>query len=105
MPCDEIRTIRLAFDAADLGVMKRTLEKLGYTVTQDADVLYFNRGRVRGTFANGEINVPEGEAERLSNLKQDYSRETVYAAAETFGWQVEVDPQDAYHLTVVRQTY
>lgn len=88
MPCDAVRLITSDLGThTDPGILKKALEDLGYTVSQNNRRLSFGKKgeyNSNGSFANGKLTVPEGTD--ISAIKVAYSNRVVRTAAEKYGW-------------------
>ncbi len=105
MPCYEERKITLKFEAANLDLLTKALESMGYSVKRQGERLAFFGDEGSGTFQAGTITATSTMEEKLGGLKQAYSREVVKFAARKFGWNVKAQPGNANKMVVTRRTF
>jgi hypothetical protein len=91
MPCDSVQQSKVEFLATstDLDLLTKALEKMGWTVTRNGDVLNFSKGYYEtGSFnkKTGRMTLPESAD--LDEIKRGYSEEVVTTQAKKHGWQV-----------------
>ena len=108
MPCDQIIQTKVEFLAksTDLDLLKKALEAMGFTVTVQDNILYFQRGyRERGQFDKNTGRFECPEYLDANEVKKNYSKEVVNFTAKKNGWQVEwsTNPKTGNLETIVRK--
>ncbi len=113
MPCYTERTVSVALNVADEGVLTRALTALGYTdisraadrltaLTPTGKLVTIRAGQVEMT---GEY-MTRSLVEKISaDIHQAYGREAVQTAAKRYGFTVTRDKQDANHFTLGRRGF
>jgi len=94
MPCDTISTVSLELKNANRGFLKKAVESLGFTVSEDADGLYWRGGRYERT--EGQIITRDEEAGR--RIKRLYTGEVVKHNATRFGWRVKQVSENKFQV-------
>lgn len=86
MPCDTISTVSIELKNANLDILKKVIEKLGYTARQNSVGISWGYGRYSYNQNTGQLTV-EYESE-VVQIKRSYAAEMVKAKASRFGWRV-----------------
>lgn len=92
MPCWTVVTVTMELKNADLTILKKALENLGFqTVTQKGDMLYWDYNRASYDRRTGQITMNDRSmtSQVASKIKMEYSKENVRQQAKKFGWQVQ----------------
>lgn len=92
MPCDTIQITTLDVEKMRPDLLRKALESMGYTVTQDGEYTWANRGDYTSlTVRRGRLTMAEGAAadELQANLQKAYSREVVSESAKRAGFKVQ----------------
>lgn len=112
MPCYTERTVSVALNVADEGVLTRALTALGATdISRAADRLTAIIDGQLITIREGQVEmtgayITRAVVERMSaTIHQAYGREAVQTAAKRFGFTVTRDKADANHFTLGRRTF
>src|SRR5258706_14353572 len=93
MPCDQVRTIKVAAGKMVAEHLIKGLEALGYSARQSGTRVSFNKGYYQsGSYdsATGRMELPQGE--RLEAVKVAYAKQGVAHAARRMGWQQHLNP-------------
>ena len=97
MPCYQVNTVSLDFQAGDLGLLQKAAKVLGLVVVDEGSLGRVLRDRSGATVAtlrdNKAICRPEHVA-TLNKLRVQYSREIVGHAALKLGWQKVVKTEN-----------
>ena len=95
MPCYQVNTVSLDFQAGHLGLLQKAAHVLGLIVVDDGlgRVLRDQRGGDATLRDNKAICRPEHVA-TLNKLRVQYSREIVGHAALKLGWQKVVKSEN-----------
>lgn len=85
MPCWEVNTVSLEFNAKNLEMMVKTLQEMGITVYDQ------NANRVRtsiGTFdlRSGRVEVERQHRKTVNDFRVNYSKNVVKAVAKKKKW-------------------
>jgi nitrate reductase beta subunit len=96
MPCYSITQVQLLLEKANVDLLKKALEGLGYLgLHKDGEKrLYWNGGMYNKD--SGKLTVREDN--RVSEIKKAYSAEVVKAQAKRFGWQLKETGQYKYQI-------
>jgi len=90
MPCDTVTSVTLVLKNANLDLLKKALEGLGYIVTKTSQGLRFCT-RYGPTFnyysQTGEFNAENLES--ANAIKRAYTSQLVQNQASRFGWKVK----------------
>lgn len=89
MPCDTIQTNTVEVGKMHPGLLKTALTALGATgiIASQAGTSFTLRGQ-RIQISNGRMLLREGSESIADQVKVAYSRQAVYHAAKSNGWQV-----------------
>lgn len=93
MPCDTVQQSQVEFleKSTDIDLLKKALEKMGYTVVDRGLVLQFQKSGVSGTYEKktGKISsTGYYETVDTAELKREYSVQVVEKQAKKFGWSL-----------------
>lgn len=89
MPCDTIRLQSIAFSPEKADLLKKTAERLGWTVNHDCSVILTDTGE-RITLANGQASARN--LSTVTKLKVEYANTVTAQAvawAQQKGWQTQ----------------
>lgn len=91
MPCNTITSVTLVLKNANLDLLKKALEGLGYLVNKVSHGLQFRKNRGLTTFNyysfTGEFNAENLES--ANAIKRAYTSQIVQNQASRFGWKVK----------------
>jgi hypothetical protein len=108
MPCDTVQRSKVSFklEATDLNLLKKALEKLGYTVAMEKTSLRFSKEQTVGRYENGTLSATTTRSRYstatefdVSEVKVAYSKEVVKYAANRFGWNLTEESLTTGKLT------
>ncbi len=84
MPCYQIRTVSIDFNATNKSILEAALTSLGYQ-------FYYTNNQMHIKTPNGEIIIANGKAtmnqtlqDTLNNIKQAYSKKTIEQVARKY---------------------
>lgn len=101
MPCWTVQTSTTEFNGkTDIGLLKKTLEGLGYIVDHPKYMtLVFRHPSTgaSGTFQDNELTMVRNTDTNL--VKRAYSGEVVKFAAAKFGWKVQEKTPGTFQVT------
>jgi hypothetical protein len=91
-----VQTASVNLNKADHVLLAKALEKEGYSVSRQGNVLVFSKGRVRGTYQGDKLQLqaPKGETIDTDAIKRAYSDQAIQTMAEKYaeeGWEVTKD--------------
>ncbi len=85
MPCYTVRRIGFNIKAADADILAEALASVGWSRgAHGATLLDVAKYIIR----EGEIRVPEAQADRVTKLQRTYAELVVMKTARRFGWKV-----------------
>ena len=89
MPCYQVNTVSLDFQAGHLGLLQKAAHVLGLIVVDDGlgRVLRDQRGADIATLRDNKAICRPEHVATLNKLRVQYSREIVGQAALKLGWQ------------------
>ncbi len=88
MPCETITSVTLELKNANLDLLKKALEKLGYLVNKVSHGLQFRKKSTFNYYSQtGEFNAEDFES--ANAIKQAYTSQLVQDKASRFGWKVK----------------
>ena len=90
MPCYQVNTVSLDFQAGDLGLLQKAAVVLGLEVRVRAD----RRGEPIATLRDNKAICRPEHVATLNKLRMQYSREIVGQAALKLGWQKVVKTEN-----------
>ena len=114
MPCNTVRTSKVAWQKVDLERLSRVLTSQGWDVLttagrdlalQGATSLVASKGGVTCQWTKGAVDVkvrgnPAAGARELEALKRPYAAATVTDGARKFGWRVQATEVAADKTTI-----
>jgi hypothetical protein len=110
MPCDQIRTTTVDFGHANIQMLIKAMEKLGWKVHEQSENMFrATKGQFTTTFRNGQFTTESSgyqdtsSAIDTSELKREVSRQSVSHAAQRFGWSIKQINENKFE--VKRRTY
>ena len=97
MPCDMVRTVTCEMQNADLSVLTKALEALGYSVRAASGArtgtgIQFSRnGEPVGSYSKstGKLSIRGTAGLTADRVKKEYASQAVKVAARKYGWRVE----------------
>ena len=94
MPCYTIQVNTLDLKVADLDILRKVVEDLGFTevyVDHRYEQLSFAKGDKEFLFdrAAGTLTVPAGYERYADQIRAGYTEEAVQQAADLYGWNLE----------------
>jgi len=96
MPCYTITTVKLVLTNANLDLLKKAIEGMGYVVDRYGEKLFWRNGsydKVKGT-----LNLVGGTEEQGNAIRRAYSTEVLKKNATKFGWQLKKVKENKYQL-------
>ena len=89
MPCYQVNTVSLDFQAGDQALLQKAASALGLEVRAIGDrrELLTRSGRLVATLVKDKATCREAEVATVNKLRVQYSREIVGHAALKLGWQ------------------
>jgi len=88
MPCYQVNTVSLDFQAGNLELLQKAAAVLGLEVRTLADRREIvDRGNVVATLVGGKATCSQANVAVVNKLRVQYSREIVGHAALKLGWQ------------------
>lgn len=96
MPCDQVRTYKTKLEMANMTLLVKTLESMGFRVRRQAGVIAaFNRELVKGSIIirSEEKSITfqrEEDKAILPKIKIEYTKQTVATLGREKGWEVEM---------------
>ena len=96
MPCYEVRTMSVEFNAKHLSLLKKAIESLGWKCRST------NGGLMRVETDTSQFTIDltsqkaviqSSQQSQLNQLKQQYSKEALKRAAKLQGWQYKQQEQ------------
>lgn len=110
MPCDQIRTTTVDFGNANITMLIKAMEKLGWKVHEQSETMFrATKGEFTTTFRNGQFTTESSSYRSTDNaidvaeVKREVSRQTVSYAAQKFGWSIKQINENKFE--VKRRTY
>lgn len=103
MPCNTISRYSVELTNRNPAILRRALEAMGFTVTQNGDRLQFNgtnreTGQYHsGSYANGKLSYT-GEL-NTNTVKQSYAAQVLEAKAKKYGWCLKKTGAYTYNVT------
>jgi hypothetical protein len=102
MPCYSVQTCSVSLDRADIGLLERALQELGYTVYSGSGTktLTFSKDGVSGSYRNSKLEFQyssSGKKPDPDAIKRAYSKEVILQKATDYaadGWELERDGDD-----------
>ena len=96
MPCYQVNTVSLDFQAGDLSLLQKAAAVLGLEVrAAGAGRQIVDRsGALVATLAQGKATCSQANVATLNKLRVQYSREIVGHAALKLGWQKVVKTEN-----------
>ena len=100
MPCYQVVTCSCTLEHADTDLLKKALEKQGYTVyvSTGTKVLTFSKGGTSGSYRNNNLEFQYSKSSVKPDtdaIKRAYSEQVILAKAadycENDGWEFEQD--------------
>ena len=96
MPCYEVRTMSVEFNAKHLGLLRKAIESLGWICEEIAGELKV-QPKTCGYFTIDLVLqkavIQSSQQLQLNQLKQQYSKEALKRAAKLQGWQYKQQEQ------------
>jgi len=96
MPCYTITTVKLVLTNANLDLLKKALEGIGYTAVKYGDKLFWKNGSYDKT--KGTLSLVKGTEEQGNVIRRAYSTEVLKKNAAKFGWQLKKTQDNKYQL-------
>jgi hypothetical protein len=96
MPCYQVNTVSLDFQAGDLALLQKAIVVLGLEVRVQAgrrEIVHRN-GDLVATLAQGKATCSAANVALVNKLRVQYSREIVGHAALKLGWQKVVKTEN-----------
>ena len=95
MPCYQVNTVSLDFQAGDLALLQKAAVVLGLVRVQGGrrEVVHRN-GDLVATLVQGKANCSAANVALVNKLRVQYSREIVGLAALKLGWQKVVKSEN-----------
>jgi hypothetical protein len=89
MPCYQVNTVSLDFQAGDLALLEKAAKVLGLTILDLASMgrqVRDRRGEPIATLVGGKATCAQANVPIMNKLRVQYSREIVGHAALKLGW-------------------
>ena len=102
MPCYQVQTCSVELNNADLDLLKKALEKEGYTVIRQNGLksITFSKGGVTGSYRNNQLSFNYSSSSQKPDsdaIKRAYSDQVIKAKAAEYaddGWEMEQDGEE-----------
>ncbi|MCI0640719.1 MAG: hypothetical protein L0Y72_24360 [Gemmataceae bacterium] len=101
MPCYQVNTVSLDFQAGDLGLLQKAAAVLGLEVRDLGTLgreLYDRAGNTIATLRDNKAICRAESVATLNKLRVQYSREIVNHAALKLGWQKQMKSENKFLL-------
>jgi len=91
MPCWEVRTMSVEFNAENRDMLDRAIAAVGETAIWTGSIVSLYGGAIQIDTESKSARVRDGYQNNLNELKRSYSREAVKTAAARAKWAVKFD--------------
>lgn len=103
MPCDQVRTVTVDLNAADMPAFREGLKQLGLNYSEGEVLIIHNPERLSGKLLVAEYNPKTKQltvtssayaseakkSEFINQIKRAYSTGVVFTQAQKFGWEIK----------------
>lgn len=97
MPCWEVRTMSVEFQAKHRKLLEQAIEALGWTFEEPVAGMLRVKNSPWNSFTinlvSQKAEIESGQQSTLNRLKQQYSKEALRRAAKLQGWQFKSTAQ------------
>ena len=100
MPCYEIQTLSVKFQANNDGLLEKAAKGLGYSWRLDAGYVTLTKpgASLSIDLAGERVSVRQDQQPLVNELKRAYSQEALRMAGRLGGWQVKMQSQQKGQL-------
>ena len=95
MPCYQVNTVSLDFQAGDQALLKKAAAALGLEVSGNTVT---RKGTLVATLDQGKALCQQSDVPLVNKLRVEYSKQIVAHACLTLGWQKVVKTENKLQL-------